>query len=229
VAECQTNNGSGDGIKTACNYPTTLIPENAPLPFVLSGLDSQHPYLVQRRISNETAQHFGAGFYSGPGTMSGRVAIPIHYRDGNLVAYAGRSIDDSLPKYRFPAGFRKSQELYNLHQVIADARCKRVILVGGFFDGWKVSQAGFPCVVGLMGCALSNMQAALLEGHFKEVILLLDGDLAGRTATATISERLGHKLRIQVAHVPDGLQPDRLSMRELNSSLPLISCFGLST
>ena len=43
--------------------------------------------------------------------MSGRVVIPIHNERGELVAYAGRSIDDSEPRYKLPRGFHKSVEL----------------------------------------------------------------------------------------------------------------------
>ena len=52
--------------------------------------------------------------------MSGRVVIPIHNERGELVAYAGRSIDGSEPKYKLPAGFHKSLELFNLHRAIGE-------------------------------------------------------------------------------------------------------------
>ena len=48
--------------------------------------------------------------------MSGRVVKGIHNEKGELAAYAGRSIDGSEPKYKLPAGFRKSQVLYNLER-----------------------------------------------------------------------------------------------------------------
>ena len=51
--------------------------------------------------------------------MSGRVVIPIHDDSGQLVAYAGRAVDGSEPRYKLPAGFHKGQVLYNLHRVIA--------------------------------------------------------------------------------------------------------------
>lgn len=153
-----------------------------------------------------------------------RIAIPIHNRHGRLVAYAGRSIDESLPKYRFPAGFRKSQEPYNLHRILCSAHGERVIVVEGFFDCWKVYQAGFQCVVALMGCALSRIQAELLENCLNEVILLLDGDFAGRTASASIRDRLGRRFRVQVGQVPADRQPDELSALEISA---LLASYGL--
>jgi len=89
---------------------------NPPLPFVLTGVDHSHPYLVERGIDPATAVEFGVGFYAGSGLLSGRVVIPIANARGQTVAYAGRALDDSLPKYKLPAGFRKAWELFNLHR-----------------------------------------------------------------------------------------------------------------
>ena len=60
---------------------------------------------------------FGIGYFPGKGSMSGRVVIPIHNERGELVAYAGRAIDQTEPKYKLPAGFKKSAVLFNLHRV----------------------------------------------------------------------------------------------------------------
>ncbi len=93
--------------------------DNRPLSFILRGVDRSHAYLRARGISPETAALFGVGFYAGPGVMSGRVVIPIHDPRGRLVAYAGRSLDGAPPKYRLPAGFRKSLLLFNFHRAAA--------------------------------------------------------------------------------------------------------------
>ena len=90
--------------------------------------------------------------------MHDRIVIPIHNSEGELVAYAGRSIDGSEPRYKFPAGFHKSLELFNLHRVKGEVS---VVLVEGFFDCMKVTQAGFPCVA-LMGSTMSKAQEELL-------------------------------------------------------------------
>src|SRR5439155_4037839 len=52
------------------------------------GRDPSHAYLQGRGISRETAEKFGVGFFSGKGSMSGRVVIPIQNEAGELVAYA---------------------------------------------------------------------------------------------------------------------------------------------
>src|SRR5581483_8343905 len=50
---------------------------NPPLTFQLRGVDPKHPYLASRGLRPETAEDFGVGFYSGRGSMAGRVVIPI--------------------------------------------------------------------------------------------------------------------------------------------------------
>jgi DNA primase len=122
------------------------ISVNAPLKFTLRGVDGSQAYLATRKIDGRTAARFGVGFYRGPGIMSGRVVIPIHDECGRLVAYAGRAVDGRQPRYRFPAGFGKSQVLFNFHRAAATAR-NTVVVVEGFFDCLRVSQAGFESVV----------------------------------------------------------------------------------
>jgi DNA primase len=187
---------------------------NKPLTFQLKGVDCSHPYLAERGISKETAEYFGVGFFSGKGSMNGRIVIPIHNQHGELVAYAGRAIDGSEPRYKLPAGFHKSLGLFNLDRV-AEAE---VVLVEGFFDCMKVHQAGFPAVA-LMGSSLSEAQEELLVAKFERVVVMLDGDEPGRQATAVCLTRLASRLWIRVAVVPEGKQPDLLSSEELQQIL----------
>ena len=141
--------------------------------------------------------------------MHDRIVIPIHNAKGELVAYAGRSIDGSEPRYKFPAGFHKSLELFNLHRVRGELS---VVLVEGFFDCMKVTQAGFPCVA-LMGSTMSKAQEELLAEHFGHVIVMLDGDEAGKEAAEGIADRLRHLVyQVDVVELPDGVQPDQLSV-----------------
>jgi DNA primase len=188
--------------------------ENKPLTFQLKGINPEHPYLAQRGITKETAEAFGLGFFSGRGQMRGRVVIPIHKGKGELVAYAGRSIDKAEPKYKLPAGFHKSLELYNLHRAAVAKDSTTVVLVEGFFDCIKMHTAGYPCVA-LMGSSLSEEQEALLSSHFTGAVLLLDGDEAGRKGTDDCLLRLGRRMWVKAAAVPEGKQPDMLTTEEI--------------
>jgi len=195
---------------------------NLPLRFALTGLERNHPYLAQRGIDPGTAAEFGVGFYPGPGLMSGRIVIPIRNRHGQLVAYAGRALDDRSPKYKLPAGFHKALELFNLQRAMAVGG-KTVIVVEGYFDCMRVHQAGFPCVVALMGSSLSAAQESGLQ-RFEGILLMLDGDAAGRAASAAIAVRLPGWRSVQVIRIPDGRQPDQLSPSTIRQLLAVVGC-----
>jgi DNA primase len=195
--------------------PVDLSPpeDNRPLSFSLTGIDIHHPYLAERGVTPKTSEYFGIGLFPRKGLMAGRIVIPIHNEDGVLVAYAGRGLEQAEPKYLFPARFRKSLVLFNLHPA---AQCgQTVVLVEGFFDCLNVHQAGLLCVVALMGCNLSQRQEQLLEKYFREVIVLMDGDKAGRTAGANIAGRLVSKLSTRLVEIPTGTQPDQLDADQI--------------
>jgi DNA primase len=189
---------------------------NLPLSFALRHIDHTHPYLKERGVTEETARKYGVGVFPGKGGMRGRCVFPIYNAKGELVAYAGRSIDGTEPRYRFPAGFHKSQELFNLH-CVAGKLC--VVLVEGFFDCMKVSQSGYPCVA-LMGSTMSPMQERMLAETFSDIVVMLDGDEAGRVATQTISDRLQKVVfKVEMVELPEGVQPDQLSSGEISRLL----------
>jgi len=192
--------------------------ENPVLPFTLEPLDYSHPYLVARSICRATATEFGIGFYGGPGLLRGRVVIPIANARGQTVAYAGRAVDGRQPKYLLPAGFRKSQELFNLHRAVATGS-RRVIVVEGYFDCLRVHQAGFPAVVALMGLSLSAAPEQVLRQRFESLILLLDGDAAGRAASRALAGRLSARCSLTVVSLPYETQPDQLSLAAIQRLL----------
>jgi DNA primase len=144
--------------------------------------------------------------------------IPIDDEVGRLVGYGGRSLDGSQPRYKFPAGFAKSQVLFNLHRATATGQ-STAIVVEGFFDCLKVHQAGFRSVVALMGSALSERQRYLLVQRFHDVTLLLDGDRAGRQASIAIAARLAQDRPVRTVRLNENAQPDQLSSQCLQEIL----------
>jgi len=150
--------------------------------------------------------------------MQGRVAIPIHNSAYQLVAYAGRSIQGEEPKYRFPPGFHKSQELFLFHRA-RHSGSSEVLIVEGFFDAAKVWQAGHRNVVALMGSSLSEAQTTLLHRQFRSALLMLDGDTAGQSATEAIARRLAPVMKVNTIHLKPGVQPDQLAPTEINNML----------
>jgi len=173
-----------------------------------------HPYLDQRAVQPATAAWFGIGYYAGSGFLRHRIVFPIHDGEGQRVAYAGRSIDGSEPRYLFPPGFRKSQVVFNLHRAVREAAgC--AIVVEGFFDCLRVHQAGYHNVVALMGDSLSEVQEQLLLERFQQLVLMLDGDEAGQRASQQLAARLRGKVSLSTVGVPSGWQPDQLSSEEI--------------
>jgi DNA primase len=201
---------------------TKLVPKkegvNPPLAFRLRGVEAAHPYLSQRGIERGTAIWFGVGFYTGPGLMEGRIVIPIHDASGCLVAYSGRSLDGASPRYKLPSGFQKSLVLFNLHRAAACGQTT-VVIVEGFFDCMKVHQAGWRNVVALMGASMSAEQEHLLLQRFTRMVLLLDGDAAGRAGSAAIAARLAGKCNIQDRRLSNAQQPDQLDTGEIQKLL----------
>jgi len=190
---------------------------NPPLSFAL-GVDGRHPYLARRGLDPLTVDDFGVGYYGACGLMHGRIAIPIHNEQGRLVAYCGRALDADAPRYRFPTGFQKAQVLFNYHRARVTSE-QRVIVVEGFFGCMRVHQAGYRCVVALMGARLSAAQRDLLVDRFTSIVLLLDGDRTGRTATAQIARDLAPACSVHPVLLPPKMQPDQMAAADIRRAL----------
>ena len=199
---------------------------NKPLGFELQNLDAAHPYLAERGLTEATLAEFGLG-YCHKGSMTGRIVVPIHNRDSQLIAYAGRwpgiPPDEDTPKYKLPPGFRKAQEVFNLHRAMREPRDGPLYVVEGFFDCIWLWQHGIRRVVALMGSSLSSPQEDLIAAAvypLGRIVLMLDEDPAGRTARNEMSARLSKLcfVRTVVFDQPD-MQPDQLSAEELKQIL----------
>lgn len=198
---------------------------NKPLKFRLEKLERSHPYLIERGLTKETLVDFGAGFCA-KGIMAGRIAIPIHNPDGEVVAYAGRLIgepNNDNPKYKLPPGFKKSLELFNIDRASKESGEKALVIVEGFFDCMKLHQLGHKKTVALMGSTMSAVQEELIRKHTdsrSHVVIMLDEDEAGETGRKDIAGRLS-KFRFVKVHQFDapGAQPEDLSADELQQIL----------
>ncbi len=145
----------------------------------------------------------------------GRLLFPIHDLRSRVVAFSGRVLDSAEPKYLNSPDtpiFHKGKLLYNLHVAKhAMRKAERAILVEGQFDVLRLTLAGCEEVVAPLGTGLTGDQADLLHRHAPHVILLYDSDDAGLRATFRAGdELLRHKLRVSVATLPEGEDPDTL-------------------
>jgi DNA primase len=193
---------------------------NTPRSFSLKEMTPKHAYIQSRGVDEHTATLFGIGLFTGRGSLAGRVVVPIHDAAGRLIAYAGRSIDEAEPKYKFPRGFNKSIELWNLHRVLAlDKNVQRVIVVEGFFDCVRVYAAGFPDVVALMDGRLSETQERVLTAHFREALLFFDGDKRGVRKAKEIGVRLARNIFVRIICSARDKPLDMLSSDEIKMAL----------
>lgn len=144
-----------------------------------------------------------------------RVLFPIHDIRGKVVGFGGRLLGPGEPKYlNSPESpiFHKGGTLYNLHAARQAIRKEeQVIIVEGYFDVIRLVLAGCENVVAPLGTAVTSEQAALLKRYAPTATLLLDSDSAGLKATFRAGdELLRNQVRVRVATMPDGEDPDTL-------------------
>ena len=145
----------------------------------------------------------------------GRLLFPIHNLRGRVVGLGGRLLVPGEPKYlNSPETdiFHKGKQLYNLHQAKGAIRKEEaVLLVEGYFDVIRLSLAGVEHVVAPLGTALTPEQAILLKRFAPSATILYDSDLPGLRATFRAGdELLRHAVRVRVATLPPGEDPDTL-------------------
>jgi DNA primase len=124
----------------------------------LTYLEAEHPSLKALGLAAETLQRIGAG-YAPKGILRGRLAIPIHDRDGALVAYAGRAVSaEQEPKLAFPSGFDPEAQFFNAHRLEAG----ELTLTRDPLEALLAMQAGIDNVVALLtGTATAGQLRAL--------------------------------------------------------------------
>ncbi len=112
-----------------------------------------------------------------------RIIFPVHNLEGEAVAFAGRVMDDSLPKYlNSPETqlYHKGSVLYNLHRAKESIREKDfVLLVEGYMDAITPYCAGIKNVVAVCGTALTDEQIKKIKRYTSNIYFCFDGDAAG--------------------------------------------------
>ena len=140
-----------------------------------------------------------------------RLMFPIIDTMGRILAFGGRVLDDSLPKYinspETPV-YSKGKLLYALN-LAGRSHSKTIILVEGYMDVIALHQAGFDSAVAVLGTALTEDQARLLKRYADKVIVSFDADAAGKNAALRSFDILERQhCPIHVLAIPDGQDPD---------------------
>jgi DNA primase len=116
----------------------------------------------------------------------GRLMFPIRDERGRLLAFSGRSIDGSEPKYinsRDTVLFKKSETLFGLLQSRDSVRASRsILLVEGQMDVLACHMAGLRTAVAALGTALTASHCKRMHRYCDEVVVMYDADSAGRRA-----------------------------------------------
>lgn len=150
------------------------------------------------------------GYYD---SFRNRVMIPIIDVRGNVIAFGGRVLDDSKPKYTNTIDtlvYKKTNELFALN-FAKDSKEDALILCEGYMDVIAMHQAGFTNAVGGCGTALTTEQVRLISRYAKEVILTYDADEAGQKAlqkAMTMFDQTDVKVRIPA--LAGGKDPDEI-------------------
>jgi len=159
--------------------------------------------LVTRSDKNNRISHFDR--------FRGRVMVPIIDLRGNVIAFGGRVLDDTKPKYINTSdtlAYKKGRDIYALNFAKNEAR-GWLILCEGYMDVIALHQAGFPQAVACLGTALTKEQAQLLARYADEVVLSYDADEAGQAATRKALNILSQtNLKLRVLRLTGGKDPD---------------------
>jgi len=120
--------------------------------------------------------------------FNNRIIFPIHDLDGNPIGFTGRIYENSdQAKYinsKESAIFKKGQILFNYHRAKNEIKLKKeLIIVEGNMDAIRLYANGIKNVVALMGTSLTKDQVNIIKSLRAKVILMLDNDNAGETAT----------------------------------------------
>ncbi len=146
-------------------------------------------------------------------TYRNRAMFPIIDVRGSVIAFGGRVLDDSKPKYVNTSDtlvYKKSRGVFALNFAKRGIG-KELILCEGYMDVIAYHQAGFTNAVAGLGTAFTNEQAKLISKYCDEVILSYDSDEAGQKATAKAIEILSKTpLRIKVVRLDGGKDPDEI-------------------
>ncbi|WP_407268419.1 DNA primase [Radiobacillus sp. PE A8.2] len=143
----------------------------------------------------------------------GRVMFPIRNHQGKAIAFGGRSLGSSEPKYlNSPETelFQKGKLFYNFDLARGNIRKQgEAILFEGYMDVIAAHQAGVKNGIATLGTSITESQAKLLRRYVDTVIICYDSDKAGYQASYKAAKLL-HKIGCQtkIASMPDGLDPD---------------------
>ena len=185
------------------------------LGFAPNSYDRFSKYMLSRGY---TYDELVAGFLCGKtdkghyfDAFRNRVMFPIIDVSGNVIAFGGRVMDDSKPKYKNSSDtpvFKKSRNLFALN--FARMSCKdSLILCEGYMDVIALHSVGISNAVAALGTAITSEQARIMKNYTDKVVICYDSDEAGQKAASRAMKLLGEVgLEVNVLNIPGAKDPD---------------------
>lgn len=148
----------------------------------------------------------------------GRFMFPIFDTFGTIIAFGGRALGDEKPKYvNSPDSivYSKQNHLYAMNFARKE-QSRQLIVVEGYMDAIAMHSAGFKNTVAALGTSFTDSQLKLCARFADEVVFFFDADAAGQKAALRaikmmmdyLKKLTGINIRIRIAKVPDGKDPD---------------------
>ncbi|MBI3556688.1 MAG: DNA primase [Deltaproteobacteria bacterium] len=183
-----------------------------------------YDFLAEKQAPLEVAEELGLIRRKGTGADNSgrahydlfrdRVMFPVTDSRGRVIAFGGRALGESEgPKYlnstESPV-FKKGSHLFGIFFAQKEIRAEdRCVVVEGFMDCLALQQAGIGYTVATLGTALTERQVAVLKRFTKNIVLLFDGDSAGREAQARAMEIfLNDDVVVRGITLPEEFDPD---------------------
>ncbi len=219
---CSDHGGAGRHYLAERGIGETVA-ENFQLGLAPDSWNSLCDFLEQKRVPMNLAVQLGLvvaknrGFYD---RFRGRLMCPVVLPGGEVAGFSGRRLAPSSDeragaKYiNSPESpvYKKSKLLFGLHLARDSFRKKkRAVLVEGNFDVISLHQAGFEETVAPLGTALTDQQVDSLRRLADKVVLMYDGDKAGRAATLkALRVLVAADVDVRIVVLPKGEDPDTL-------------------
>lgn len=146
-----------------------------------------------------------------------RLIFPILNANGDCIGYTARTLDaeSKFAKYKNSTQtliFDKSRTIYNINslkQIRKEQNIEYIIICEGTIDVIAMYKAGFKNTVACMGTAITSFHGRELKKYADKIILCLDGDAAGQSATYKAIDVLNEQgLEVKVVKLKENLDPD---------------------
>ncbi|MBQ8062576.1 MAG: DNA primase [Clostridia bacterium] len=180
------------------------------LHYHMRGLHYSDQELLEANLLRRSEKNGKVFYYD---NFRNRAMVPIIDLRGNVIAFGGRVLDDSKPKYVNTSDtlvYKKSSALFALN-FAKGSGTDQLILCEGYLDVITLHQAGFTNAVAGLGTALTDEQVRLIARYCREVVLSYDSDDAGREATHRALQKFEQTdLTVRSLTMEGGKDPDEI-------------------